>query len=173
MHSVVGDLSVRVVLLVPWPGSPWCISVTPERLDAMIEWYSDKLGFVLERRFEAHGTTFVFIANGDVKIELLSGASRTRSALPDDVLASMDPARGGVTGHREDHRTEPERTRPHGFRPSAPERGPSRRTAVGAPSPRRSLPGQDAPGAPLRGPSRCSRRSRSVAASAGDEVEAG
>jgi methylmalonyl-CoA epimerase len=69
------------------------ISVTPEDLDATIQWYASKLGFALDQRFESHGTTFVFLVSGDVKIELLAGASNHGKATTDDVLASMDPQR--------------------------------------------------------------------------------
>ncbi|GHF18975.1 hypothetical protein GCM10014715_87250 [Streptomyces spiralis] len=69
------------------------ISVTPEDLDATIEWYSNKLGFIVERKFESHGTAFVFIVNGDVKIELLAGAANRNPTPPDNVLASLDPER--------------------------------------------------------------------------------
>jgi catechol 2,3-dioxygenase-like lactoylglutathione lyase family enzyme len=67
-------------------------SVTAEDLDATIEWYSSKLGFTVDQRFDSHGTTFVFIVRGDVKIELMAGASN-RQAPTDDVLTSMDPSR--------------------------------------------------------------------------------
>lgn len=69
------------------------ISVTPADLDATIQWYASKLDFVLDQRFESHGTTFAFIVSGDVKIELLAGASNRNEAPTDDVLASMDPGR--------------------------------------------------------------------------------
>jgi catechol 2,3-dioxygenase-like lactoylglutathione lyase family enzyme len=69
------------------------ISVTPEDLDATIQWYASKLGFVLDRRFDSHGTTFAFIVSGDVKIELLAGASNRRETRTDDVFTSMDPER--------------------------------------------------------------------------------
>lgn len=69
------------------------ISVTPEDLDATIHWYASKLGFVLDQRFDSHGTTFAFIVNGDVKIELLAGASNRREARTDNVFTSMDPER--------------------------------------------------------------------------------
>jgi methylmalonyl-CoA epimerase len=65
------------------------ITVTPEDLDATIQWYSSKLGFGLEQRFDAHGTTFAFIVSGDVKIELLAGASHRHQAPTDDILTSM------------------------------------------------------------------------------------
>jgi predicted enzyme related to lactoylglutathione lyase len=67
-------------------------SVTADDLDATIEWYSSKLGFSVDQRFESHGTTFVFIVSGDVKIELMAGAS-SRQAPTDNVLTSMDPSR--------------------------------------------------------------------------------
>ena len=50
------------------------------------------LGFTVERRFDSHGTTFVFLVSGSVKIEILAGAS-TRQAPTVDVLRSMDPGR--------------------------------------------------------------------------------
>ncbi|WP_192809443.1 VOC family protein [Actinomadura rudentiformis] len=68
------------------------ISVTPEDLEATIEWYSSSLGFTVDQRFDSHGTTFVYIVSGDVKIELLAGAAN-RQAPTDDVLKSMDPSR--------------------------------------------------------------------------------
>lgn len=68
------------------------LSVTPEDLDATVEWYSGKLGFTVDQRFDSHGTTFIYIVSGDVKIELLAGASH-RQAPAGDVLTSMDPAR--------------------------------------------------------------------------------
>ncbi|MGN9912655.1 VOC family protein [Phytohabitans sp. LJ34] len=69
------------------------IAVRPEDLDATIQWYASKLGFVLDQRFDSHGTTFAFIISGDVKIELLAGASNRREARPDNVFANMDPER--------------------------------------------------------------------------------
>ncbi|MFD0853331.1 VOC family protein [Actinomadura adrarensis] len=67
-------------------------SVTPEDLDSTVEWYASKLGFTVDQRFDSHGTTFVYLVGGDVKIELMSGAS-TRQAPVDDIMTSMDPAR--------------------------------------------------------------------------------
>jgi catechol 2,3-dioxygenase-like lactoylglutathione lyase family enzyme len=68
------------------------ISVTPEDLDATIEWYSGKLGFTVDQRFDSHGTTFVYIVSGDVKIELLAGAS-SRQTPTTNIMTSMDPSR--------------------------------------------------------------------------------
>ncbi|MFC4145332.1 VOC family protein [Micromonospora mangrovi] len=45
-----------------------------------------------DQRFESHGTTFVYLVNGPVKIELLAGAA-DRQAPTRDALTSMDPAR--------------------------------------------------------------------------------
>jgi len=69
------------------------ITVTPQDLDATIAWYSRNLGFTVEQRFESHGTTFVFLTAGDVKIELLVGASDRAGAPTDNVLTSMNPSR--------------------------------------------------------------------------------
>lgn len=69
------------------------ITVTQEDLDATIAWYSRNLGFTVEQRFEAHGRTFVFLTAGDVKIELLAGASDRGAAPTDNVLTSMATSR--------------------------------------------------------------------------------
>lgn len=69
------------------------ITVTREDLEATIAWYSRNLGFAVERRFEVHGTTFVFLIAGDVKIELLAGASDQGGTPADNVLTSMDTSR--------------------------------------------------------------------------------
>ncbi|MEU6459406.1 VOC family protein [Streptomyces sp. NPDC047065] len=69
------------------------ITVTHEDLDATIAWYSRNLGFAVEQRFEAHGTTFVFLTAGDVKIELLAGASDRGGAPTNNVLTSMVTSR--------------------------------------------------------------------------------
>lgn len=69
------------------------ITVTPEDLDATIAWYARNLGFTVDERFEAHGTTFVFLTAGDVKIELLAGASDRGAAPADDILTSMRTSR--------------------------------------------------------------------------------
>lgn len=69
------------------------ITVTPQDLEATIAWYSRNLGFTVDERFESHGTMFVYLAAGDVKIELLAGASQRNGAPTDNVLTSMDPSR--------------------------------------------------------------------------------
>jgi catechol 2,3-dioxygenase-like lactoylglutathione lyase family enzyme len=69
------------------------ITVTPENLDATIEWYSDKFGFTIDQRFESHDTTFIYLVAGDVKIELLAGASSRGAEPVTNVLTSMDPQR--------------------------------------------------------------------------------
>jgi catechol 2,3-dioxygenase-like lactoylglutathione lyase family enzyme len=68
------------------------ISLTPEDLDATIEWYSRMLGFTVDRRFDSPGMTFVFLVHGDVKIELMAVASVRQEPI-DDILSSMAPAR--------------------------------------------------------------------------------
>jgi catechol 2,3-dioxygenase-like lactoylglutathione lyase family enzyme len=69
------------------------ITVGRESLDATIDWYSRNLGFAIERRFDSHGTTFVFLVSGQAKIELVVGASRPHEAPADNILTSMDPER--------------------------------------------------------------------------------
>ena len=66
------------------------ITLTPQDLDATIAWYSRNLGFSVDERFESHGTTFVYLTAGDVKIELLAGASQRNGTPADNVLTSMD-----------------------------------------------------------------------------------
>jgi catechol 2,3-dioxygenase-like lactoylglutathione lyase family enzyme len=67
-------------------------SVTAQDLEPTTDWYESKLGYKVDQRFEAHGTTFVFLVCGNSKIELMAGATK-RQAPTDDVLSSMDPAR--------------------------------------------------------------------------------
>jgi catechol 2,3-dioxygenase-like lactoylglutathione lyase family enzyme len=69
------------------------ITVTPDDLEPAIAWYSRNLGFIVDQRFEAHGTTFVYLTAGDVKIELLAGASDHGGTPPGNALTSMDPSR--------------------------------------------------------------------------------
>jgi catechol 2,3-dioxygenase-like lactoylglutathione lyase family enzyme len=69
------------------------ITVTPDALDATIDWYTTKLDFTVARRFDAHGISFAFITNGDVKIELMSAASRSQGASIDNIFATFDPER--------------------------------------------------------------------------------
>jgi catechol 2,3-dioxygenase-like lactoylglutathione lyase family enzyme len=69
------------------------ITVTQDDLEATIAWYSRNLGFTVDQRFESHGTSFVYLTAGDVKIELLAGASNRNGEPADDVLTTMDPSR--------------------------------------------------------------------------------
>jgi catechol 2,3-dioxygenase-like lactoylglutathione lyase family enzyme len=69
------------------------ITVTPDDLDATIAWYSRNLGFTVDKRFQSHGMTFVYLTAGDAKIELRAGASDRGGAPADNVLMSMDPSR--------------------------------------------------------------------------------
>lgn len=69
------------------------ITVTSEELDATVQWYSSKLGFAVDQRFESHGTTFVYLVAGDAKIELLAGASNGNETRTENILTSMDPSR--------------------------------------------------------------------------------
>lgn len=69
------------------------ITVTQEDLDTTIAWYSRNLGFAVDQRFESHDTMFALLTAGDVKIELLAGASNRGGAPTSNVLTSMDPSR--------------------------------------------------------------------------------
>jgi catechol 2,3-dioxygenase-like lactoylglutathione lyase family enzyme len=69
------------------------ITVTQEDLDTTIAWYSRNLGFTVDQRFESHDTMFALLTAGDVKIELLAGASNRGGAPASNVLTSMDPSR--------------------------------------------------------------------------------
>lgn len=68
------------------------ISVTPQDLQATIAWYSRNLGFTVDQRFEAHGTSFVYLKAGEAKVELLAGAA-DREPATDNILTSMNPGR--------------------------------------------------------------------------------
>ena len=69
------------------------ITLTPDDLDATIDWYANKLDSTLAQRYDTHGITFAFITNGNVKIELMSAASRTQGASTDNIFATLDPER--------------------------------------------------------------------------------
>ena len=69
------------------------ITVTPADLEATIAWYSLHLGFIVDQRFESHGTTFVYLTASDAKIELLASASDRGETRAGNVLTSMDPSR--------------------------------------------------------------------------------
>jgi predicted enzyme related to lactoylglutathione lyase len=69
------------------------LSVTVDDVEATIQWYTSKLDFAVEQRFESHGTSFVFVTHGDIKIELIGAASNRGQAPVDDIVASLDPAR--------------------------------------------------------------------------------
>lgn len=69
------------------------ISVTTEDLDATVAWYSHALGLAVESRFGTHGLTFVFLARGSVRIELMAGGASTLQTQHRDVFASTDPSR--------------------------------------------------------------------------------
>jgi catechol 2,3-dioxygenase-like lactoylglutathione lyase family enzyme len=58
------------------------ITLAAEHLDATIAWYGDHLDFVVLDRFEAAGSSFTFIGNGDSKIELISAGAHADPAPP-------------------------------------------------------------------------------------------
>ncbi|WP_167736467.1 VOC family protein [Nocardioides sp. 1609] len=69
------------------------ITLASTKFEEAVDWYSDKLDFVIAQRFEAHGSTFVFITNGDTKIELISAGAENRNGVPDSLIASHDVER--------------------------------------------------------------------------------
>jgi catechol 2,3-dioxygenase-like lactoylglutathione lyase family enzyme len=69
------------------------LSLTSDHLDATVDWYTSKLGFAIDQRFEVHGTTFVFLASNDIKIELLAAASHHQEATVKNIFASLDRER--------------------------------------------------------------------------------
>lgn len=69
------------------------LSLTSDHLDTTIDWYTNKLGFTVDQRFEVHGTTFVFLASKDIKIELLAAASHRQEATVENIFASLDRER--------------------------------------------------------------------------------
>jgi catechol 2,3-dioxygenase-like lactoylglutathione lyase family enzyme len=69
------------------------LSLTPANLEATIRWYTSKLDFVVERRFETHGISFPFIAHQEIRIELVGAASHACSAPVSDIARSHDSER--------------------------------------------------------------------------------
>jgi methylmalonyl-CoA epimerase len=67
------------------------ISVT--NVDDAVEWYSQKLDFGIQQRFETHGLTIAFLARGDAKLELLGGGATETSPAVTDLASSLNPAR--------------------------------------------------------------------------------
>jgi len=67
------------------------ISVTD--VEATIEWYTDKLDFVVEQRFCVNNHMFAFLTHGDVKLEILGGATTNETPAITDIVASLNPAR--------------------------------------------------------------------------------
>ena len=69
------------------------LSLTAANLDATIRWYTSKLDFVVERRFETHGISIAFISHQDIRIELVGAASSAGNAPVNDVAATHDSER--------------------------------------------------------------------------------
>jgi catechol 2,3-dioxygenase-like lactoylglutathione lyase family enzyme len=69
------------------------LSLTAANLDATIRWYTSKLDFVVERRFETRGISFAFITHQGIRIELVGAASNSRHAPINDIAASHDSER--------------------------------------------------------------------------------
>ncbi|MFG1610964.1 VOC family protein [Actinoplanes sp. NPDC049265] len=70
------------------------ITLAAEHLEATIAWYRHTLDFVVLDRFEAAGSNFTFIGNGDSTIELISAGARPHPApLAESLPASHDTER--------------------------------------------------------------------------------
>ncbi len=69
------------------------ITLAPGNLDATIAWYAEKLDFSVAQQFDAHGSIFTFITNGDTRIELISAGAQTRHPAPSNLPASHDVER--------------------------------------------------------------------------------
>ncbi len=67
------------------------ISVTD--VEATIEWYTEKLDFVVEQRFSVNNLSFAFLTHEDVKLEILGGATTNETPAITDIVASLNPAR--------------------------------------------------------------------------------
>ena len=62
-------------------------------VDAAVQWYSQKLDFSSQHRFETHGLTIAFLTHGDAKLELLGGGATESSPVVTDLADSLNPAR--------------------------------------------------------------------------------
>ncbi len=69
------------------------ITLAAEHLDATIAWYAEKLDFSVATQFDAHGSIFTFITNGDTKIELIAAGAEARNPAPTSLPASHDVER--------------------------------------------------------------------------------
>lgn len=76
------------------------LSLTPANLEATIRWYTSKLDFVVERRFETHGISFPFIANQEIRVELVGAASHACSAPVSDIALREQAPRMPFLAHR-------------------------------------------------------------------------
>ncbi|GAA0591864.1 hypothetical protein HPO96_05270 [Kribbella sandramycini] len=68
------------------------IVLLEDDLEPTIAWYTEVFGFEVVRRTEGFGQIYVFLANNDIRIELLTGAT-TRQPKSDDVFTTLDPSR--------------------------------------------------------------------------------
>lgn len=70
------------------------ITLAADHLDTTIAWYQHALDLRVLKQFSAGSSTFTFIGNGDVKIELISaGAQPVRGSLAENLPASHDVER--------------------------------------------------------------------------------
>jgi hypothetical protein len=57
-----------------------CLSLTAANLKATIGWYTSKLDYTVERRFDPHGISLAFIARQEIRIDQVGAASTARCA---------------------------------------------------------------------------------------------
>jgi len=69
------------------------VGISVIAVDAAVEWYSQRLDFIMQRRFETHGLTIAFLTHGNAKLELLGGGATESSPAVTDVADSLNPAR--------------------------------------------------------------------------------
>jgi methylmalonyl-CoA epimerase len=69
------------------------VGISVRDVEATIEWYTEKLDFVVEQRFAVNALSFAFMAHEDVKLEILGGATTNETPAITDIVASLDPAR--------------------------------------------------------------------------------
>jgi catechol 2,3-dioxygenase-like lactoylglutathione lyase family enzyme len=69
------------------------LSVTAANLHATIRWYTSKLDFVVERRFDTHGISLAFLTHQGIEIELVGAAPIGHDVPVSDIAASHDVER--------------------------------------------------------------------------------
>lgn len=69
------------------------VTLAATHLDTTITWYTEKLDFSVSEQFEAQGSVFTFLTNGDTRIELISAGAQAHDLVPPNLPASHDVER--------------------------------------------------------------------------------